>query len=62
LKIAEEEFTPNYIKIKITDASRDDLANANIWCLKAQCGKQVNFKSFAFKTEAEYMMFKLKWL
>ena len=61
MKVTEYEETQNYIKIRL-DATSDERWEVDKWCLKTQCGKKINYRSFAFKTDAEYMMFKLKWL
>ena len=65
--VEEEIHTKNYIKIRtkseiddtVPGKTRNDMEK---WCIRNQCGKRVSMFHFAFKTDAEYTMFKLRWL
>jgi hypothetical protein len=58
MEILEFIEQPAYIKIRVAQSDRDDLAN---WMHETQCGKQVSIYHFAFRSEAEYAMFLLRW-
>ena len=65
MEINSLEYTPNYIKLTLNRKVvnfHTETGNAERWCYQTVCGKRVNNWTFAFKNEAEYMMFKLKWL
>jgi hypothetical protein len=64
MEIVYEIKTANYIKISVgrdTDDYHKTTDEMRKWCVATKCGKQVTPWTFAFKTEAERMMFKLKW-
>jgi len=64
MEIIQEIKTPNYIKVEFARNTADyhkTTEEMRKWCHQTQCGKQVTPRTFAFKTEAERMMFKLKW-
>ena len=61
LEIIEKVITPNYISIKINAKLFKYIDDVDKWCYATGCGKRININSFAFKTEAELMMFTLKW-
>jgi hypothetical protein len=64
MKIKEVAYTENYIMVKIdtSDTQMPTLNDMEQWCTATQSGKRVGMRNFAFKTEAEFLMFKLKWL
>jgi len=61
MKITSKEITAlgNIIVTVSTDWDEDD--NMTDWCLAHQCGKKVAIRRYAFKTEAELTMFRLRW-
>lgn len=61
MQIVEKLVTPNYIKVTFARMPRDEISDLNKWCQQRHCGKQINFRSFAFKTEQEFLMFILVW-
>jgi hypothetical protein len=58
--VAEKTVTPNYTMLKMAQGSWM-LHEIECWCAATGAGKRVNAKSFAFKTEADLMMFILRW-
>ena len=63
MELKDVEYTPSYIKVVISrDNAQREVHDAEMWCRQTVCGKRVNLWTFAFKTEAEYLMFRLKWL
>jgi hypothetical protein len=58
MEIIEFIEQPTYVKIRVAQEDRDQLAE---WMLETQCGKQVSMYHFAFRSEAEYAMFLLRW-
>lgn len=58
--ITKRQITDNYTRLWI-DADHAERRALEIWCYQTQCGKKVDWKSFAFKNEGELMMFKLRW-
>jgi len=65
-KIVVESYEPHpsYTLVRM---SRNVLQNELLkelekWCIQCQCGKRVSHNSFAFKTEEELTMFRMKWL
>lgn len=64
LEIDCYETTPNYTLVRMSRqwSQRETLSELEKWCIQCQCGKRVNTFSFAFKTEEELTMFKLRWL
>ncbi len=61
IEIIEKIVTPNYIKIKLNTKNFNFIDKVDEWCYATGCGKRVNTTSFAFKTDAELMMFTLRW-
>ena len=64
MEITETKVTPSYILVRFDPRTEDyhkTIRAMEWWCYQTQCGKRVNMTSFAFKTEAELMLFKLKW-
>jgi len=65
MRVLDVERTENYIKVRFDRSGYTEYKMWNqvmLWCEKTDCGKRVNYNSFAFKTEAEYMMFSLRWI
>jgi len=66
MKFIDIEKRPNYIKVRISSWVSGNDANheldiAESWCREVECGKRINRWSFAFKTDAEFTMFALRW-
>lgn len=65
MKIKEIEYTENYIMVKLDTSDHgawDKLYDVEQWCILTTAGKRVGMRNFAFKTEADFLMFRLKWL
>lgn len=65
MKIKEVEYTENYIMVKLDTSDHEiweKFKDMEQWCIATQAGKRVGMRNFAFKTEQEFLMFKLKWL
>lgn len=63
MKVVETIRTENYIKVRLDPTTQwQQMHDADTWCRECNCGKQVSLKHFAFKTEEEFTMFRLKWL
>jgi hypothetical protein len=61
MKILDTRTGSNYIMIRV-DGEPAEKRQAENWCIMASCGKRVNLKSFAFRTNAELTMFSLRWI
>lgn len=63
IKVDRYETTANYTLVRLDRSlsQTDTIKELERWCVKHECGKRVNLWSFAFKTEAELTMFRLKW-
>jgi hypothetical protein len=57
MEILEFIQQPTYVKIRVAPA---DIPELRKWMLQTECGKQVSMSHFAFRSEAEYAMFLLR--
>jgi len=62
-EILETTHTKNYIIIRLSRKNyyNDQWLDLEKWMNQTSCGKRVNYNSITFKTEAELMLFQLKW-